>query len=113
MPAAGWKGETYSARASAEISVLSWTPRIFYAKGLLTPGLPQMQRPQVTLERPQDVHERDGTQGWMSAPIVHCLWRKRRSTVFHAAESLAPIALFAALRLLYHDDTAEWCDTHC
>ena len=43
MSAAGWKGETYSARASPEFSVLSWTPRIFYAKGLLTPGTLEMQ----------------------------------------------------------------------
>ncbi len=54
---AGWKGETYSARASPDFSVLSWTPRIFYAKGLLTPGLPQTQCPGVTFEWPQGVND--------------------------------------------------------
>ena len=35
---AGWKGETYSTSTKPDFSVLSWEPRIFYAKGLLTSG---------------------------------------------------------------------------
>lgn len=37
----GWKGETHvSPHVGPKFTVLSWEPRIFHAKGLLTPGTP-------------------------------------------------------------------------